>query len=230
MPEAAQRFWSWVRRSEPPAPLLLQGKGCHGPLPSPVSLTRGQRSLSEPTPKPNLQPNLCHSSSFSQPGLAWGQSSWAKPLCPLCPRAEPCAAPCAPLAPQLLLQGQLCRFPHPAAFSRNFPGCLHCGNPDGYFTSFTQSARRGRAGKPLLTSGRAGKLWGVWVTAGCCRELYPEAAGQAVSQAWCLITAVSGFRALVTQTQCNCFNLGAGSTSGLPVPTSAQGQAGWGSG
>lgn len=72
------------------------------------------------------------------------------------------------------------------------------------------------------------------MAAGCCRELYPEAAGQAVSQGWCHITALSGFRpgfrARVTQTQCSCFNLGAGSTSGLPVPKSAPGQAGWGSG
>lgn len=110
---------------------------------NPVSLTRGQRSLSKPTPIPLRVPNPCQSSSFSQPGLGWSQSCWAKPLCPLCPGAEPCAAPCAPLAPQLLQQEQLCTFPHHAAFSRSSPGCLHCRNPDGYFSSSTQSAHAG---------------------------------------------------------------------------------------
>lgn len=100
-----------------------------------------------------------------------------------------------------------------------------------FHTICSRRARRGRAGKPLLASGSTGKLWGVWMAAGCCRELYPEAAGQAVSQGWCHITALSGFRpgfrAQVTQTQCSCFNLGAGSTSGLSIPKSVQG---WGSG
>lgn len=67
----------------------------------------------------------------------------------------------------LRLQGRCCRFPQNGAFSRTFPGCLPCRNPDGSFHfSHTEklevtASLHGKAGKPLLASGRTEELWGI---------------------------------------------------------------------
>lgn len=63
-------------------------------------------------------------------------ASWAKALYR---NPQRCATPAFLWNWWLLLQGRFCRFPQNGAFSRNFPGCLRRGNPDGYFSFFTQS-------------------------------------------------------------------------------------------
>lgn len=105
--------------------------------------------------------------------------SWAKALYYNTPRSSGTTAAAA---------GTFLPFPPNAAFSRTFAGCLHRGNPAGWFSLFSQSGRaearlevsaslRGRAGEPLLASGRTGELRGIWMPYGCCRELYRKAAG-----------------------------------------------------
>lgn len=138
--------------------------------------------------KSHRLPNHCQSSSIFQSGLDWSRWLHGQKLCiAIYHTAQP---PTFPWHQWLLPQGHFCRFPQNGAFFRSSPGCLHCRNPDGYFSFFTQSgparlrvsaSLRERAGKPLLASGRTEELGGF----GClldAAELCPKAGGQAGSQ------------------------------------------------
>lgn len=88
-------------------------------------------------PKSHGLPNHCQSSSIFQSGLDRSQWLHGQRLCIAIYRsAKP---PTFPWHQQLLPQGRFCRFPQNGAVFRSSPGCLHCGNPDGYFSFFAQS-------------------------------------------------------------------------------------------